>query len=92
MDGRDVRMIQRRKQPRFPLEARFLLFIFEELFGQDLDRNFSPESRVLRPVDLSHAARAEGRKHLIGSQTCSRRDGQSAQSSPAGGSRVNVRH
>ena len=58
-------MIERREQPRLPLEPLPSLFTFEELFRQNLDRDVTSEARVLRPVDLAHAPRPEGRKDLV---------------------------
>src|SRR5476651_2357816 len=58
-------MVQRREQLRFTLEPRDLLLVIEEIFGQDLDRDFSSKSRVSGFVDLSHSARAKRREDLV---------------------------
>ena len=50
---------------RLALEPLPSLFTFEEFFRQDLDRDVSPEPRVLRPVDLPHPARAERGEDLV---------------------------
>jgi len=71
-DGRDVRMVQGGQQPRFPLEAFFPLFTFQEALRQDLDRNLSRELRVLRSIDLAHPARTERSEDLVGPETRAR--------------------
>ena len=58
-------MVERRKQPRFPLEADPVFFTFQGLFRQDLDRDLAAETRVPRPVNLPHPSRAEGRKDFV---------------------------
>jgi hypothetical protein len=65
VNRRDARVVQRGERLRFPFEAKPSLFIFEELFRQDLDRDVSREPRVPRPIDLSHPARAEGGDDLV---------------------------
>jgi hypothetical protein len=52
-------VIQARKQASFPLEPRLVLLTFQEILGQNLDRDFSSESGVPRSVDLAHSTRAE---------------------------------
>ena len=39
--------------------------VLEELLRQDLQRDVAVEARVLRPVDLPHPARPEGREDLV---------------------------
>src|SRR5439155_17034603 len=43
--------------------------ILGAVLRKDLDRHFSSESRVPRPVDLSHSSGAEGRHDLVGTQS-----------------------
>ena len=56
---RDVRVVERRQDPRLPFEAGEALGIVRDLLQQQLDRDLSPESRVAGAKDLSHAAHAE---------------------------------
>ena len=51
-------MRELRDRLRLPLEALPQLFGGGKMVGQDLDRDHSLEPGVARPVDLSHAARA----------------------------------
>src|SRR5450759_1767385 len=75
MDGGNARMIERREQLRLPLKARHPFLVLEELFRQDLQRNDPLESRVLRPVNLAHPARAERRKDFVRSEARARGEG-----------------
>src|SRR6185312_16537878 len=63
IDGDDVRMIERRRQRRFPQEPLqgivLLALIRDEHATDDFQRDVAPEAGVLRPIDLSHAARAK---------------------------------
>ncbi len=74
MDGGNPRMVQARQRAGFPLEAKPPLFVLEEFFRQYLDRDVPAELRVLRPVDLAHSARAEGREDLVRPQACAGRE------------------
>src|ERR1017187_6103056 len=47
------------------LEARASVFVFEKFLRQDFQGDQPVDARVGRPIDLSHAARAKGRSHLI---------------------------
>ena len=62
VDGKDVRMRQRRDGLRFALEPRERVGIRGDGLGQDLDRDVPIELLVPRPVDLSHPTRAERRR------------------------------
>ena len=62
-------MIQARKCAGLPLEPLPSLFPFQEISRQYLYRNLSREFRVLRPVNLSHSASAEGRENLVAAET-----------------------
>jgi len=66
VDGGDTRMIQGCESSSFPRETRFSLLTFYEIPGQDLDRHLAVEADVPGSIDLSHAARAEGREDLVG--------------------------
>src|SRR5437879_2513578 len=59
VDGRDVRMIQRREELRFTLESGNSVRVGDEELRQDLDRDLAPELCVARAVDFAHAAGAD---------------------------------
>jgi hypothetical protein len=56
---RDVWVIERGQRLRLAREALQALLVLRELLGQDLDRHFAIESRVLRAVDLAHGSGPE---------------------------------
>ena len=64
----DVGMVQRRGRARLLLEPRDPVPIQGQGLRQDLDRHLAAEPRVLRPVDLSHSARTEGRQDLVAAE------------------------
>src|SRR5262245_7973961 len=49
-------MVERGEGLGFTLKASYAFRILSEPFGQYLDRDFTPEVRVGRTVDLAHAA------------------------------------
>ena len=59
VDRSDVRMIQRGKRTSFLLEARESIGVLREEVWQHLDRNGTLQFRVVRAIDLTHAAGAE---------------------------------
>ena len=63
-------MIQGRERLRFPPKPREAIWIGGERVGQDLDRNFSIQLRVSRPVDFTHATGAERRQDLVRAEAC----------------------
>ncbi len=65
MDLRDVRMIERREDLRFPAEACEAIGIVGNGRQQDLDRDLAIQLRVAGSVDLAHPARADPRLDLI---------------------------
>ena len=65
VDAADVRVIQRRERSRFPLESIDPLRIQEEGVRKDLDRHVATKLRVVRAVDLAHAAGPEGGQNLV---------------------------
>ena len=71
VDGRDVGVVQDSRGPRLLLEAAQAVGVRGERRRQDLDRHVAAQPRILRPVDLSHPARAERREDLVGAQPCS---------------------
>ena len=66
---RDVRVVERREDLRFALEAREAIGIGGERVGQDLERDVAIQLRVARAIHLAHAAGAEQRNHFIGTDT-----------------------
>jgi hypothetical protein len=82
VDGRDVRMIQRRQRFRFALKAREPVRVLCKDLRKDLDRDVAAQPRVGRAIDLAHAAGANrgddfirteastgGERHGLGSQS-----------------------
>ena len=57
-------------------KARERTRISGQPFGKHLDRHLALEPRVLRPVDLSHPARAEQREDLVGAEAGAGRERQ----------------
>ena len=77
----DVRMVERGEQLRLALEARQALRVLRRTAaGSTLMRDLAAEPRVARAVDLAHAARAERRHDLVGSEPGAR--GERAQGLP----------
>ena len=72
IDGRDVRVVERREQLRFLLEAPPAVLVFEEILRQDLQRHDSLEPRVAGPIDLAHPSGSEGGEDLVRSELLSR--------------------
>ena len=68
VDDEDVGVIELGGGAGFLLEAREAVGIRGEAGVNDLDGDVAPESRVPRPVDLAHAAGAEGREDLVGAE------------------------
>ena len=59
MNRRDVGMIQRREQSRFPLQPRHPFFVIRERCRQHFDGHFALELAIPRTIDLTHATYAE---------------------------------
>jgi hypothetical protein len=72
---RYVRMIERSQHFRFALKSRQALAILRYGAGQDFDGHFAIELGVFGSIHLSHAARANGREDLVGTQPGSRTQG-----------------
>ena len=64
MDGADVRIVQRRDDAGFLLEALARFRIGRQRAGQDLDGHRAIQPGVTGAVDLAHAARADRRDDL----------------------------
>ena len=65
VDDRDVRMIQRGQRLRFTLEPSEALIVLRERFGQNLDRNLSPQVHIARAILVAHAAFADERGNFV---------------------------
>ena len=88
VDVGDACVVEGREDLRLALEAGEPIGIGGKSLGKQLDRDVASELRVRRPVDVAHAARAEGRHDPVGSETGLGRKGQSAadtNSRPRGG-------
>src|SRR3954471_24398155 len=68
----DVWMRDAREGARFVLEPPRKHGVGGERAVQDFDRDGPPEARVAGAIDLAHAAFAERRLNLVGSQAASR--------------------
>jgi hypothetical protein len=66
VDGANVRMVERRQQVRFALEAAQPIGIVSEEVWQDLYRDVALESCVPSSIHFAHSADAEQRQHLVG--------------------------
>ena len=62
----DVRMIESRKRPRFPLESPQILCVRRDFGGKHLDRHVAAEFGVAGAVHLAHPAAAERAEDPIG--------------------------
>ena len=65
VDGRDVRVVERREQPCLALEADATLGARAHAFGQHLDRDVTVQPTIGGAIDLAHPARAEERDDLV---------------------------
>jgi hypothetical protein len=70
VDGEDVRMRERGDGPRFALETRTSVRVLGEARGKHLERDVSPETRVLGAVDLAHAALAQPLDDTVPGDLC----------------------
>ena len=78
VDGRDVRVIQGRKDFRFALEPRHSFRVSRDRLWQDLNGDIAIEPRVACSIDFAHPARAEGGDNLV--RTEARSSGQGHES------------
>jgi hypothetical protein len=67
----DVRVLERRDQPRLALEALAELRVGGERRRQDLQGDDAIETRVVGSIDLAHSALPERREDLIGAEAAS---------------------
>ena len=68
VDGDDVGVGEAGERLHLALEARERVGIGGEGRGKHLDGDVAPEARVARPIDLAHAARADGCDDLVRAQ------------------------
>ena len=59
--GKNVGMVQRRRRPRFLLEATKAIGIGRDRLRQDLDGDFAVEPGIVRATDFAHSTRGERR-------------------------------
>src|ERR1044072_3602462 len=56
VDRANARVIQRRKGGRFLFESGTVVWVVGDGIGQALERNVAPQFRIVRAIDLTHAA------------------------------------
>ena len=66
VDGDDVRMVERRRGARSRSKRRPLGVAAVDPRAEELERDVAAEPRVVRAIDLAHAAAPDQRQHLIG--------------------------
>ena len=71
VDRDDVGVRERRGRARFPLETLQPVRIGGQLRWEDLDGDVAAQTRIARPVNLSHPSSAERRKNLVRAETLS---------------------
>ena len=76
VDGRDVRMVQRREHFRFALESGEPLSVAGHRRRQDLQGDLAFQLRVGGAVDLAHSAYADLGGDLIGTEARAGSEGQ----------------
>ena len=69
VDRGDVRMVEGREQAGLALESSEPIGIARHRLEQDLDRDVSTECRVVRAIDLTHAARTNRGQDVIRTET-----------------------
>ena len=62
----DVGMVERGEDARLALEPRHALRVGDERLGQRLQSDVAAQVRIMRPVDLTHAAGAQRAADLVG--------------------------
>jgi hypothetical protein len=79
MNRGDVRVIERRQDARFALEAGSSIWVGCNRARQDFDSDIAPKAGIARAIDLAHAAfanlgrdliRAEARASSKGHERC----------------------
>src|SRR6202158_4188628 len=72
INRQNVRMIERRRCPRFLLETSQSIGVRRQLFRQHLDCNFAVHALIAGAIDFAHAASAQRRDYFIGPKFCTR--------------------
>ncbi len=75
INRQNVRVIERRRSPRFLLETSQSILIGRQVFRQHLDGNFAVQALIAGTIDLAHTASAQRRDDLIRSKFCARSEG-----------------
>ena len=70
----DVAVIERRQNFRFALETCEPIGVGDELLWQHLERDVALQARVVRAIDLAHAADAYKRSDLVRTEAGTRSD------------------
>ncbi len=65
VDRTDVGMVERGEELRFAPESRESIGIDREGVGENLERDFTVQTRIACSVDLAHTARADGGENLV---------------------------
>jgi hypothetical protein len=65
VDGRDVRVIERRQELRFAAQSGKRFGVSEDAAGENLDCDLASEPRIPGAIHLSHAAGPERGKNLV---------------------------
>jgi hypothetical protein len=68
----NVRVIQRREHLRFAAEAGETIRVARHRGQQNFDRDVTIQHRVVRSIDLAHAARTEGGEDVVRADACAR--------------------
>ena len=68
VNRRDVRMIQRREDLRFPSEPRDAVRLLGETVGEQLEGDVAAESRITRAKHSAHAAFAQLPADMVGAE------------------------
>ena len=72
VNGEDVRVVERRGRTCFLREAAHTFSILCKLGWQQLDRHLATQARVLRQINFTHAARADGSDNFVMPETYAR--------------------
>ena len=75
VDRDDVGVIERRRGPRLVLEAPHRVGVAGERGPEQLDRDLAAKLGIVGQVDLTHAAAADERHHVVGADASAQRRG-----------------
>ena len=85
VDRDDVGVIERRRGPRLVLEAPHRVGVAGERGPEQLDRDLAAKLGIVGQVDLTHAAAADERHHVVGADASAQRRGVLLSRQPLGG-------